>query len=67
MEQPPVNTTKTIEALENSLSKSQRSTSRKNLMEMKYAHGMNLTRITEFEKDLHASIINSQESKSPDK
>ena len=36
-------------------------------MEMKYAHGMNLTRITEFEKDLHASIINSQESKSPDK
>ena len=36
-------------------------------MEFKYAHGMNLTRITEFEKDLHMSIINSQESKSPNK
>jgi hypothetical protein len=47
------------------LSKSQRS-SKKNLEISKYANGMNLTRITEFQKDFHASIINSQESqKSP--
>jgi hypothetical protein len=52
-----LNAYKTFEALEMSLNRT--TSSKKKHGPEKYTMGMNLTRITEFDKDLHASIINS--------